>query len=112
VVSYEHAGDLVETLGETGWTASLIPLTVDDLIYASSMVKFDSARRKIRVPALTRWPLVLRIIRRLLRQRRHGLGQGPMGVAIAVWPAIALVGLYELLTTIIRRDHAPATQPL
>jgi hypothetical protein len=38
VASYEHAYDLVRALGEAGWTASLIPLTVDGLIYASSMV--------------------------------------------------------------------------
>ncbi|HEY6785806.1 MAG TPA: DUF2637 domain-containing protein, partial [Trebonia sp.] len=29
VVSYEHAYDLVHAHGETGWTAHLIPLTVD-----------------------------------------------------------------------------------
>jgi hypothetical protein len=44
-VSYEHACDLVRAHGETGWTARLIPLTVDGLIYASSMVMLDSARR-------------------------------------------------------------------
>jgi hypothetical protein len=36
--------------GETGWTAHLIPLTVDGLIWASSMVMLDSARRGVRVP--------------------------------------------------------------
>jgi hypothetical protein len=51
-VSYEHAGDLVRVHGETGWTARLVPLTVDGLIYASSMVMLDSARRGARVP---RW---------------------------------------------------------
>jgi Protein of unknown function (DUF2637) len=43
--SYEHACDLVRAHGETGWTARLVPLTVDGLIYASSMVMLDSARR-------------------------------------------------------------------
>jgi hypothetical protein len=36
--SYEHAYDLVRAHGEAGWTARLVPLTVDGLIYASSMV--------------------------------------------------------------------------
>ena len=54
VVSYEHAGDLVRAHAETGWTACLIPLTVDGLIYASSMVMLDSARRGVCVPALAR----------------------------------------------------------
>jgi Protein of unknown function (DUF2637) len=46
VASYEHAYDLVRAHGEAGWTARPIPLTVDGLIYASSMVMLDSARRK------------------------------------------------------------------
>src|SRR5215469_423115 len=52
VVSYEHAYALVHAHGETGWTARLIPLTVDGLVWASSMVMLDSARRGVRVPAL------------------------------------------------------------
>lgn len=32
VVSYEHAYALVRAHGEVGWTARLIPLTVDGLI--------------------------------------------------------------------------------
>ena len=52
VASYEHAYDLVRAHGEAGWTARLVPLTVDGLTYASSMVMLDSARRKTPVPAL------------------------------------------------------------
>ena len=54
VASYEHAYALVQAHGEVGWTARLVPLTVDGLIYASSMVMLDSARRKMPVPALAR----------------------------------------------------------
>jgi Protein of unknown function (DUF2637) len=46
VASYEHAYDLVRAHGEAGWSAPLVPLTVDGLIYASSMVMLDSARHK------------------------------------------------------------------
>jgi hypothetical protein len=41
--SYEHAYALVRAHGEAGWTAQLVPLTVDGLIYTSSMVLLDSA---------------------------------------------------------------------
>jgi hypothetical protein len=37
IASYEHAYDLVRVHGESGWTARFIPLTVNGLIYASSM---------------------------------------------------------------------------
>jgi hypothetical protein len=50
-VSYEHASALVRAHGESGWTARLIPLTVDGLIHASSMAMLGSARRGVRVPA-------------------------------------------------------------
>jgi hypothetical protein len=55
VASHEHAYDLARVHGEAGWTAHLVPLTVDGPIYASSMVMLDSARRKTSVPALARW---------------------------------------------------------
>jgi hypothetical protein len=55
------ADDLVRAYRESGWTARLVPLTVDGLIYASSMAMLDSARRKAPVPALARWLLGLDI---------------------------------------------------
>lgn len=62
--------------GETGFTARLIPLTVDGLIYASSMVMLDSARRKLPIPALARWLLGLGIAATLAANVAHGLGHG------------------------------------
>jgi hypothetical protein len=55
VASYEHPYDLVRAHGEAGWTARTVPLTVDGLVYASSMVMLDSVRRTMPVPALARW---------------------------------------------------------
>jgi hypothetical protein len=54
VAWYEHAYALVRAHGEVGWTGRMVPLTVDGLIYASSMVTPDSARRGTRVPVLAR----------------------------------------------------------
>jgi hypothetical protein len=101
-VSYQHAYALVHAHGEAGWTARLIPLTVDGLIWASSMVMLDSARRGTRVPTLARWLLGLGIAATLAANVAHGLGHGPIGSAVAAWPAVALVGSYELLMMIIR----------
>ena len=102
VVSYEHAYALVHAHGETGWTAHLIPLTVDGLIWASSMVMLDSARRKVPVPPLALWLLGLGIAATLAANVAHGLSDGPVGAAVGAWPAVALVGSYELLMMIIR----------
>ena len=111
VVSYEHASDLVREHGESGWTGRLIPLTVDGLIYASSMVMLDSARRDARVPALARWLLGVGIAATLAANVNHGLGHGIIGAVVAAWPAVALVGSYELLMMIIRGMQAPTAAP-
>lgn len=108
VVSYEHASSLVRAHGESGWTGRLIPLTVDGLIYASSMVMLDSARRGVRVPRLSRWLLGLGIVATLVANVAHGLGHGIIGAAVAAWPAVALVGSYELLMMIVRGAQTPA----
>jgi hypothetical protein len=107
VVSYEHASALVRAHGESGWTGRLIPLTVDGLIYASSMAMLDSARRGVRVPTLARWLLGLGIIATLAANVAHGLGHGMIGAMVAAWPAVALVGSYELLMVIIRGAQMP-----
>jgi hypothetical protein len=106
VASYEHAYDLVSAHGESGWTAHMVPLTVDGLIYASSMVMLDSARRKVPVPGLARCLLGLGIAATLAANVAHGLGHGLVGAAVAAWPAVALVGSYELLMAIIRSSRA------
>jgi len=115
-VSYEHAYALVRAHGETGWTAHLIPLTVDGLIWASSMVMLDAVRRGVPVPSLARWLLGLGIAATLAANVAHGLGDGMIGAAVGAWPAVALVGSYELLMMIIRGtqratgDVAPETE--
>jgi hypothetical protein len=108
VASYMHACDLVRAHGEAGWTARLVPLTVDGLIYASSMVMLDSARRKMPVPALARWLLGVGIAATLAANVAHGLGHGLTSAAVAAWPAVALVGSYELLMLVIRSSQISA----
>jgi Protein of unknown function (DUF2637) len=103
----EHACALVRAHGESRWTGHLIPLTVDGLIYASSMVMLDSARKGAQAPALARWLLGSGIVATLAVNVAHGLGHGLIGAVVAAWPAIALVGSYELLMVIIRGTEVP-----
>jgi hypothetical protein len=71
-VSYDHA-------------YSLVPLTVDGLIYASSMVVLHSARRECAAPRLARWLLGLGIAATLAANATHALGSGPVGAIVASW---------------------------
>jgi hypothetical protein len=107
VASCEHACALVRAHGEAGWAAWLVPVTMDGLIYSSSMVMPDSARRNTPLPAFARWLPGLGITATLVANVAHGLGHGLMGAAVAAWSAVALVGSYELLMMVIRSSQRP-----
>ena len=50
---------------------------------------------------LARRLLGLGVAATLAANLAHGLGHGAVGAAVAAWPAVALVGSYELLMMII-----------
>lgn len=110
VVSYRHALEVIRAHGEAGFTAYLVPLTVDGLIYASSMVLLDCSRRGVPVPALARLTLGLGIVATLAANVAHGLAHGVVGAIVAAWPAVALVLAYETLMALIRRAAVPAVE--
>src|SRR5260370_29308029 len=101
-VSYIHAYDVIRAHGEAGLVGRVYPGTVDGLIYCASMVLLDSARRGITAPVIARWLLAAGIGATLLANVLAGLSWGPLGAVVAAWPALALVGSYELLMLIIR----------
>jgi hypothetical protein len=105
VISYQHAYELVATHGETGFTARLLPFTVDGLIWAASMVALDASRRNHPVPRLALWSLAAGIVATIGANLAHGLGHGPVGALVSAWPALALVGSFELLMLLIRKNH-------
>ena len=101
-VSYWHAYAVVRAHGETGITARLEPATIDGLVYASSMVVLYAARHRVPVPSLARWLLALGIAATLTANMAQGWSHGPVGAVVAAWPAVSLVGSYELLVWLIR----------
>ena len=101
-VSYLHAYEVVAGHGEHGILARLYPGTIDGLIYAASMVLLDAARRGARPPALARWLLAAGIGATLFANVLAGAAYGVLGAAVAAWPALALVGSYELLMYLVR----------
>ena len=113
-ISYWHAYAVVREYGETGVTARLEPATIDGLVYASSMVILYAARHRRPVPRLARWMLALGILASLAVNVAQGWSHGLVGAVVAAWPAVSLVGSYELLAWIIRTaatgepDHGPA----
>ena len=105
MASYEHAHALVRAHGEAGRTGRPVPLTMDGLIYVTSIVMLDSARRKVPVRALASWLLGLGIAATLAANVAHGLGDGLVGATVAAWPTVALVGSYELQSCTANSIH-------
>jgi len=105
VISYQHAYELVRTHGESGLTARLVPFTVDGLIWAASMVVLDASRRGQPVPRLAAWSLGAGICATVGANLAHGVGHGPVGAVVSAWPALALVGSFELLMMLVRTGH-------
>jgi hypothetical protein len=105
-VSYWHAYAVVKAHGESGITARLEPATIDGLVYASSMVVLYAARHRLPVPPLARWLLGLGIAATVTANMAQGWSHGPVGAAVAAWPAASLVGSYELLVWLIRTAGA------
>jgi hypothetical protein len=102
IISYHHAYELVTTHGETGLTAHLLPFTVDGLIWAASMVVLDASRRNHPVPRMAKWSMAVGIVATIGANVAHGLNHGPIGALISAWPAMALVGSFELLMLLIK----------
>jgi Protein of unknown function (DUF2637) len=120
VIFYQHAFELVRSHGESGVTARLVPFTVDGLIWAASMVVLDASRRGQPVPRLAAWSLGAGIVATVGANLVHGVGHGPVGALVSAWPALALVGFFELLMMLIRTgrgsragyaEPAPRDQP-
>ena len=110
-VSYWHACAVVRAHGATGITARLEPATIDGLVYASSMVVLHAARHRVPAPSLARWLLALGIAATLTANMAQGWSHGPAGAVVAAWPAVSLVGSYELLVWLIRTSGAADRGP-
>lgn len=101
-VSYWHAVAVVTAHGEPGLTGHLYSVLVDGLIVAAGMAVLDAARHREAVPGLAWWMLAAGIGATLAVNILAGLPGGWLSAVIASWPALAFVGCYELLMTLVR----------
>lgn len=83
-----------------------LPLTVDGLILTCSLVLLDAARRRVKAPALAWWLLGAGVLATLGANVAHGWQYGPVGIAVAGWPALVAVGSFEMLARLIRGGRA------
>ena len=76
------------------------------------MVVLYAARHRVPIPSLARWLLGLGIAATLTANMAQGWSHGLVGAVVAAWPAVSLVGSYELLVWLIRTsgtaEHGPS----
>ena len=107
VVSYSHIYGLGQAHGQDGTAARLLPLSVDGLILAASLVLLHEARNGRDVPRLARFMLWLGIGATIGANIAYGAGYGLLGALISAWPAVAFIGAVEIAMQQVRRSRAP-----
>ena len=75
------------------------------------MVVLYAARHRVPIPSLARWLLALGIAATLTANMAQGWSHGLVGAVVAAWPAVSLVGSYELLVWLIRTSGPTARRP-
>ena len=107
VVSYSHIYGLGRAHGQDGTAARLLPLSVDGLILAASLVLLHEARNDRDAPPLARLMLWLGIGATIGANIAFGAGYGLLGAVISAWPAVAFIGSVEIAMQQVRRSHVP-----
>jgi Protein of unknown function (DUF2637) len=107
VVSYSHIYDLARAHGQAGTAARLLPLSVDGLIVAASLVMLHEARGQRQAPALARAMLGLGVAATVAANVAYGARYGLVGAVISAWPAIAFIGYAEMIMGLVRRGRVP-----
>ena len=114
IVSYSHIFELGRHHGQDGTAARLLPLSVDGLIAAASLVMLHAARRKLPVPQLARWMLALGVGATVAANVEYGMPFGWLSAVVSAWPAVAFVGSVEMAVRFVRdarQDGAAVVQP-
>lgn len=109
VVSYSHMQQLASTAGEH-WRSWLIPLSIDGLVVAASMVLLTRRRTGLPGGPLAWGALGAGVVASLaanMADARPDL----TAVLVAGWPAVAFAVAFELLLQQRRAEDSAATQP-
>ena len=106
VVSYAHMREVAERAGE-GWRALLLPLSVDGLVVAGSMVLLT--RRRAGLPGgRLAWCALLGGVGASLAANVAAAEPTATARVVASWPALAFAVAFELL---LQQRRVPVVEP-
>ena len=106
VVFYSHIYGLGRAHGQDGTAARLLPLSVDGLILAASLVLLHEARNGRQAPRWRGGCSGSAWAPPSPRTSPTG-GYGPLGAVISAWPAVAFIGAVEIAAQLVRRSRGP-----
>ncbi|MGH3963024.1 MAG: DUF2637 domain-containing protein [Pseudonocardiaceae bacterium] len=107
VVSYSHMQQLAERAGEA-WRSWLIPLSIDGLVVAASMVLLTRRRNGLPGGRLA-WTALGGGVLASLAANMADARPEVTAVLVAGWPAVAFAVAFELLLQQRRAEHTPPT---
>lgn len=106
IVSYSHIYDLGRAHAQNGTAARLLPLSVDGLIVAATMVMFIRAGHGRAPDWRARWmprlTLYAAIAATVLANVAYGLPSGWLSAVLSGWPGGAFVAAVELGIIVVR----------
>jgi hypothetical protein len=104
--SYTHIYDLGRRAAQRGWTATLLPLSVDLLIVAATLVMAWQRRQDSDPSGLARWlpraMLYAGIGATIAANIGYGLPYGDLAAGISAWPGAVFAGLVETVMVAVR----------
>ena len=103
IVSFSHIESLALAHGQPLAAARLLPLSVDGLILAASLVLLTEARAHREAPRLARAGLTLGVLATVLANVAYGARYGVVGAVISAWPAVSFIISTEILVGQMRR---------
>ena len=103
IVSFAHIESLALAHGQPVAAARLLPLSVDGLILAASLVLLTEARAHREAPRLARAGLALGVLATVLANVAYGARYGVVGAVISAWPAVSFIISTEILLGQMRR---------
>jgi hypothetical protein len=109
VVSYSHMQQLADHAGEA-WRSWLIPLSIDGLVVAASMVLVTARRTGVGGGVLAWGALGTGVVASLAANMADARAQ-VTAVLVAGWPAVAFAVAFELLLRQRRAEQPEATTP-
>lgn len=100
VVSYAHMRHLATEAGEA-WRADILPLSVDGLLVAASLVIFVRRRAGLRAGALP-WVGLLLGVGASVAANIAAAQPTVLGRVVAAWPPVAFALSFEMLVILLR----------